>query len=1293
MVSRIHRRLLASCMCLACVLPLSVIGGWATYRGNGARSGYTAEALAQNLSADWVYRAPPPCPAWPSVDSRATFDRAYHVAVAEGGVFFGSSATGVALALDLATGQERWSFVTGGPIRLAPAVADGRVYVASDDGFLYCLSAAAQGKADGAGRPTLHWSVRGGPTESLVLGNDRVISRWPLRGGPVVHQGTVYFGAGIWPSEGVYVHALDALTGKRRWRNGESGSLRMPQPHPGAFAASGVSARGYLAVDDERLFVPSGRSVPAALERATGKLLYFHLGERVNVKTGGTDILVGAEHFLNGGAAFDSKTGKRLAALPKSVRPELAAQTASETVWWSAGHVRVGRWGVTEGKDRKGAPIQKRGLTETASFPVPYGGMALIRAAGEVVSAGTGAGGAGIAVLDIATGKVRFSAPIKGNPLGLAVAAERLLVSTDRGTIHCFSGVAGKEPRAIVATAEPVPPVDHQTVAAVGEMLRAGAPRKGWAVDLGCGTGVLACELARRTELMICAVDPDPEKVAVARQRLRQAGLLGTRVSVHHAPLDGRQLPPYFADLVVSGRSVAGNADAVTKADVVRLQHPFVGRAWLGRPGAMVSLPPPGLPGSGEWTHQYADAGNTNCSADTLVHGPLGALWFKDFGFTMPSRHGRGPAPLFMRGRLIVEGRDAIRCIDAYNGRVLWEYALPGILKANDQDHIMGVSGTGSNICLDRTSVYIRREHDCLCLDLDTGALRRTIPAPAHSPDGEPGTWGYLACVDGTLFGTLADRAHLVEFRYIRGDMSTQFTESTVLFAMDAQTGEEKWRYVPKHSIRHNALAIGDGRVHLIDRAQAAFDRLDPAYKGRSGRRDVKPFPHGTLVALNAKTGRELWRNAESIWGTTLALSTEHKVLVMAYQNASFQLRSELGGRLAAFGAADGKRIWDVEARYKSRLALSGRTIYAQPGDWDLLTGKRGTFTFSRAYGCGTVAASRTMLLFRSGTIGFVDLTSNYGTENYGGARPGCWINAIPAGGLALVPDATARCTCSYLLKSSLALIPYGVRAPRLNPATAAVAKPLQVTIAAEADSDGIHYTLDGSDPTQEDALYTGPITVNSTAILKSRAFRSGMPPSPLTEGRFIIDPTMVPISGGDWAVHDAPGKPGASLWKVANGTVTETSNYYIGDAKESDPHVERPGTCRIYTPGGEWGDGELNVELASSDNDGLGVVLRWQAPDRYLLWAMDAQRNFHVLACKNGDTYQILDVAKAGYTANAWSRVKVVLEGDTVAVSINGKPDLSAKGVSLRKGTFGLYSWGSSGSKFRGASWRPAGQ
>ncbi len=90
------------------------------------------------------------------------------------------------------------------------------------------------------------------------------------------------------------------------------------------------------------------------------------------------------------------------------------------------------------------------------------------------------------------------------------------------------------------------------------------------------------------------------------------------------------------------------------------------------------------------------------------------------------------------------------------------------------------------------------------------------------------------------------------------------------------------------------------------------------------------------------------------------------------------------------------------------------------------MTGRRLKFDFARSYGCGILAGSTRLLVYRSATIGYYDLEGARKTENYGGIRPGCWINAIPAGGLVLMADAASWCTCSYLNQATIALEPAG---------------------------------------------------------------------------------------------------------------------------------------------------------------------------------------------------------------------------------------------------------------------------
>ena len=133
------------------------------------------------------------------------YDRAFQPIIVGDLVLFGSSADDQVYALDAKSGRVAWRFFTGGPVRFAPAAWKDRVFVVSDDGHLYAL-ALSDGK--------VLWKHRACPGPQRVLGNERMISHWPARGGPVVVDDKVYYSGGIWPSDGVFLHALDAATGR-----------------------------------------------------------------------------------------------------------------------------------------------------------------------------------------------------------------------------------------------------------------------------------------------------------------------------------------------------------------------------------------------------------------------------------------------------------------------------------------------------------------------------------------------------------------------------------------------------------------------------------------------------------------------------------------------------------------------------------------------------------------------------------------------------------------------------------------------------------------------------------------------------------------------------------------------------------------------------------------------------------------------------------------------------------------------------------------------------------------------
>ena len=49
------------------------------------------------------------------------------------------SADGRVYGLDLKTGQKVWEYEAGGHFLAGLAVADGKMLIASDDGFVYCF--------------------------------------------------------------------------------------------------------------------------------------------------------------------------------------------------------------------------------------------------------------------------------------------------------------------------------------------------------------------------------------------------------------------------------------------------------------------------------------------------------------------------------------------------------------------------------------------------------------------------------------------------------------------------------------------------------------------------------------------------------------------------------------------------------------------------------------------------------------------------------------------------------------------------------------------------------------------------------------------------------------------------------------------------------------------------------------------------------------------------------------------------------------------------------------------------
>lgn len=1022
-------------------------GDWPTYRFDAARSGSASHRLAGRLHLQWVRELPPPDPAWPD-QPRMQFDAAACPVVAGTTLFAGSSREDSVFAIDTRTGVLKWRFFADGPVRFAPLAWEGKVYFVSDDGHLYALDASTGNVA---------WKFRGGPQDRKVLGNGRLVSMWPARGAPVLVDGSIYFAAGIWPFMGIFLHALDARTGRVLWTNEGDGSIFIPQPHR-ADAFAGVAPQGTLVAIGDSLLVPGGRSVPARYDRLTGKLVHYRLADAQ--RRGGADVAAAGECYFCGGAAFDLETGLQVG--------ELGAEPVVDgaTVYYAGREtgvvsMRIPEIETREIADKKGKKTTTRQWpkVQTRTYKTPRVG-ALIRAGDRLYGGSPGQ----VWALDPERGSIEWSADVEGHPLDLVAADRRLFVSTREGFLYCF-GEERVQP-AFFRRKPDAPPSTAEDRART--VLAAAGVRSGYGVVLGAGDGTLLEGLARGSDLSIVAVDPDGARVSALRGRLADSGLYGGRVSVLAGDPARFPFPPYLASLVVcTGVAPMDRAFAERLFSILR---PYGGVACLPRgaasPGDLMAWLPdsaasysgdhlllarPGPPpGAGDWTHEHADASNTRVSADRAVRAPLGILWFGGSSNEgILPRHGHGPQPQAVEGRLFIQGPDLMRAMDLYTGRVLWEARLPGVGSPyNNVLHQPGANATGSNFVSAPDGIYVANGRTCTRLDPATGRVMSEFALPAAPGEKGPPLWGYINIHEDLLLAgadplvgklpvppsdpRLGDddpvqdmKATIAKQGFGKFDLDN-FSSSRRLVALGRHDGQPRWTAVSRCGFRHNAICIGGGRLYAVDR-----------YSGlqveRMKKRGEAPGWEPRLVALDLRSGRELWSSDRGVFGTWLSYSAAHDILVEAGRMARDTLADEPRG-MRAWRASDGAALWE-RMDFQGPAMILGDMILMAGKACDIrtgapvarfhpLTGIPVEWTWTRQYGCNTPAASRNLILFRSGAAGYFDLARDGGTGNFGGFRSSCTNNLVAAGGVLCVPDYTRTCTCSYQNQASVGLVP-----------------------------------------------------------------------------------------------------------------------------------------------------------------------------------------------------------------------------------------------------------------------------
>jgi outer membrane protein assembly factor BamB len=885
----------------------------------------------------------------------------------------------------------------------------------------------------------------------------------------VVREGTVCFASGVWSIFGVFLYGLDAVTGAVKWENPKLNYIAKVRIDHELFEDEGLSPQGYLVAVNDRLLVPSGRSLPAGLDFSTGKLVYyvrgFHNGDS-RVTSQGEYAFVGKQAVIN---TYDFReVGSRWSYSGTNPPAGYSAgfgmnhvgnpdkNSMGEAPWVPYKHVeacdaasafRDGKaYGLAKGVfyayDLKAVrQLQIEQVVHGNKHPMWSWTPPLLwqlkaaeSAPGRaVIVAGQHLfGGVGKTIVAVDTHQAEpnivWKHAIVGTASSLSSADSKLFAATEEGWIHCFGEADGAR-TATVFNLAPVPIVSGSDSwdGKAREIVKAAGAKSGYALVLGLTDGRLFEELLKQTNLSLIGVDADATKIARLRRRLEAAGQLGTRAQLFVGKPFDILFPPYLATLITSEDArAAGFTFKVDAARLFQTLRPYGGTLCL-------DLPPDMQESFGAWARQ-ARASNAKPARagewQLLTREgalPGSAPWTHDAADaarTYCSQDDLVKAPLgvLWYGDMIgfsiwkagirpqvIGGRVFVPKPHSLSNEILAYDAYTGRpLWSKDvrTKTIGGPTVAASN------GVYLAMDGQCRIYDPETGALLNSY---AFSPTGTM----------TTRVLSLNDSIIVIAGTRIQGP-GNQFTrlqdarDSSTLVCLDRATGAELWRREATNRFSNSSIVLGAGLVYCVD-------SVPTASAGREEWKHIDSLKEcqSVLLALEASTGRKAWSKTLTYAQTSregvedwLAYSTETGILLGGRQN-----------RAHAWKARTGEPLWGNREVGDMPTILRGRTFltyYAYPKtkgkEFDLLTGQPTPRPIKAGEGgCNFTIGGRHLTVVRDFSASYYDLETgkNYQLRNI---RSGCNNGLIQADGLVNAPSMAFGCLCSYSFFTSFAL-------------------------------------------------------------------------------------------------------------------------------------------------------------------------------------------------------------------------------------------------------------------------------
>ncbi|MCD8533507.1 MAG: PQQ-like beta-propeller repeat protein, partial [Verrucomicrobia bacterium] len=1026
---------------------------WDQYRSNIHRSAFLNEDIPGQWKAVWKYQSPvPPSAAWPApaprsywqnltnITARITEDQIFHPIFGRKAVYWGSSSENVVRALDLTSGALLWEYFCEAPVRYAPVFIDGiGVAFVADDGYARLVHSESGG---------LIWKKHLGPDVSMIPGNGRMISAWPLRSGLMYQDGRLYATCGIFPSQGVWLECMDAASGATHFRKQLT-----------------ISPHGYLLSSGNHLFMPTGRGTPVRLN-LDGQ------GGIAEIPTlPGTFAVVDDGDFLAGPgnsgqiewsrsdsgsqrlARFNGEhialthqytvlaDGPEIQCLDRLRHRQISSQINAVNAQISA----LKRTPATADQQNElsllGLRLDKlkSELPECESWKVSSRLVQSLALARNFVVSGHATG---IEIRNIQDGSLVDHIPLGEPIVSLALDRECLVAVSQVGNIFGLhpASAGGERVKSSHEDRFDNPTSTMDPTSGFGLILAMG--------DNSTEIQQMLSSIGENNFQWIIAA-PSRQQLVRWREAVQSTPWIG-RVAFHETDFQGDHPFPWpdgFANLVLPDELMKKHIQANRELDreISRLCHP-----WRYR-GFIPEYMNPSRSMAGAWTHQFGNSGSTSHSGDEQFSLPLRLQWFGGPGpATMVDRHLRGPAPLAADGVMIVPGENQFIAVDALNGQTLWHRTFPG-----SQRYTMPFDA--GYYCLVDGQFILADGDSCRFMDAVSGDDLAAYPIPGSISSG-PGQyhWGYIHVNEATLIGSIqmAKASRMDPSRELINDDYGNNQPLVMSFALVGLAVDKKQVNGPIHPRSSEWLVQSIGSIPnpAICADASAIYFIESEFTALQGRGLLSEFfsQPSQLTAVDIHSGHRIWSVpippslAELTNSVFLATQDDHLIVTGSLTQDNDSLY-----RIACFDVSNGVLRWEAQHFKGQKGAFShGEQVHhpvfidnklvTEPVLYDLESGRvilsmndvNSPWQLSRpGHSCGTLTAAGQTLFFRAGNPTAMDLSQNLANPKSGmiklaPTRPGCWINMIPACGLLLIPEASSGCVCHFSLQTSMAFRP-----------------------------------------------------------------------------------------------------------------------------------------------------------------------------------------------------------------------------------------------------------------------------